>query len=1123
MNSKPYAMVVLASLIGVGLVSPVTLAAGGSGGDPTGSGGSDATTPGGSAPQSTTVDLVISASTPSTLSSVAAVGGGEATILTYLDALDTVDASPALAVASPRSAAWRYAEHQVAYQEASRENGFGASTNEVTPVGDGSFQVCSGTATQSCSEFADFTTDSAGLISAFTVNGADITPRLGDPSDPATFGQVTAQVRSSYHTTTSDLLIVVVEVAVPFDFVITSVAQYTDPAGDELEGVDALIPPTFSAGPASTIALAFPASDPGGRVVWEMSPAEGGDPTVIDLVVPALLTGAELAVPPVVATTQPGSQGPTTTTGGMGSQMIAAWGPTLAASIGAGGIVEPDATCLDAAIEALAPSVRETVDQLVDDPSLFDSLDDVDAEVIALAYLGCVEVDLLPLSIAAVTTRLPVENLPCVAEAWADVVTAQVVASSIAYSHGLDDLPTETVDQLTLTAAACVPDRQWWIDDEALILEQGGWDPDQASCIATAVVDTLGVGPIIKRRVLTVPFYPVTRGELEGVDFSGRCDIELGDPPQLGPPGTCLAGFGRGRESTQIVGCEQPHNAEVITVTDLSILSTWPGAQALREGAADLCAADVEALSGDLTRYAAGWDIPGRLAWEQSDRVLTCSLIHYDYSSWTGPSGLVPTASEASIPASSPEAPPPTTTIEPVATAPTTSVSSATAPTSPSSAPPALTPGEFDVEMPAVEGYTYSVIPTSSIPSAQLDLPGDVDGVAFEVSTAGASIGSIVVVDDFGLPTYLDQLFDAPVLIELDSGSGGDETLVPANDAARAVWQPFSGMPVIAATLPDDDRGQWVWGHDGRIWIAVGSLAMEGLVSGVIAQQQAEQQSDPLDYRLLAGPLYGNWLQAVPGYLFVDLAVPSALEQIPNTLAGDCAQRFYLGNVTPVDDPNPLTMTPDDLAVAAATIGGVCADLGFFDDLDDALDAMGLRDDVIAGIPVRRDDTNIVVVDGNDVIHLSSSDPATLVEMQPFISHLVTRQRNPEVVDFNTLAVGTCLFRGAQRSDDPEDRPVHVVDCATPHHGEVFHVLDFESPPDATYPGDAPISTLADQLCVDAFADYVGVDFASSRLNFLYFYPSAETWAIGDRAVTCILYGSDPEELIRGSVAQTAQ
>ena len=249
----------------------------------------------------------------------------------------------------------------------------------------------------------------------------------------------------------------------------------------------------------------------------------------------------------------------------------------------------------------------------------------------------------------------------------------------------------------------------------------------------------------------------------------------------------------------------------------------------------------------------------------------------------------------------------------------------------------------------------------------------------------------------------------------------------------------------------------------------------------------------------------------------------ATLEQMPSTLAGDCAQRLYLGHVEPADDPDPLVMAPDDLALVAATISGVCADRGFFANLDAALDSMALRDDVIDGVPVRRDETNIVVVDGNDVIHLSSGDPATLVEMAPLITQLVTRHRNLEVVDFNSLTVGTCLFRGAQRSDDPEDRPVYVTDCATPHQGEVFHELTFESPPGATYPGDASVSALADQICVDAFAGYVGIDFASSRLNFLYFYPSAETWSDGDRDVTCILYGSDPEELLRGSVAGTAQ
>ena len=58
----------------------------------------------------------------------------EETILTYLDVLDTVNAARALAVASPRSAAWRYAEHQVAVEEANRENGFAAVRGRDHPA-----------------------------------------------------------------------------------------------------------------------------------------------------------------------------------------------------------------------------------------------------------------------------------------------------------------------------------------------------------------------------------------------------------------------------------------------------------------------------------------------------------------------------------------------------------------------------------------------------------------------------------------------------------------------------------------------------------------------------------------------------------------------------------------------------------------------------------------------------------------------------------------------------------------------------------------------------------------------------------------------------------------------------
>ena len=132
--------------------------------------------------------IVIGLSGPAAAASeVPPPGVGGTTIIAYLDALDTVDASPALAVASPRSAAFRYAEHQVAFEESRREIGLEASVAVMTPLGAGRFQLCSGEVTPSCPVFADFTADRAGLISAFTVDGVEITPRIGDPSDPGAF------------------------------------------------------------------------------------------------------------------------------------------------------------------------------------------------------------------------------------------------------------------------------------------------------------------------------------------------------------------------------------------------------------------------------------------------------------------------------------------------------------------------------------------------------------------------------------------------------------------------------------------------------------------------------------------------------------------------------------------------------------------------------------------------------------------------------------------------------------------------------------------------------------------------------------------------------------------------
>ena len=563
----------------------------------------------------------------------------EASIVVYLENLGTVDPAPALAVASPRSAAWRYAEHQVAFETAAQASGLAASEDVISPRGNGRFQNCSSPVAQDCVVFGDFLADTAGLISAFTVDGVDITPRLGDPSETVTFGAVTARVRSSYRTVRSDSLVVVVSLAVESEFSGTSVAQYTDPSGRDVDQIDALAPPALPAGSMSTIALVFPAIDPGGRLTWQLSPTEAGADVVIDLEVPALLGGADHAVPPG-APAPPSIPGSTvsTTLRDLEPEVVDALNRALGTPFGAsdGGFPEPEEACVNAAIAALPPSTRDVINQLASDPALFDAMNNELARVIATAYVGCVGNLALAGFLAAVQT-FAVQGLDCLADTWKEILTPDAVAASLAYGHRLDDLPDAIVNELTLATAGCVPE-QWWIDDETAALARAGLDNSQASCVATTIVDTFGIAPIIRRRILGFDLLPIPQSELDALEFPARCNMQF---PRLGQlnaqPGACLTGFGQGTDQTHPVDCDQPHNAEVITATDLGTeFPTWPGAQTLRDHARSTCAAELEALGIDPNEYAAGWDIPLRLLWEQQLRVLTCTIIRTDNTNWTG-------------------------------------------------------------------------------------------------------------------------------------------------------------------------------------------------------------------------------------------------------------------------------------------------------------------------------------------------------------------------------------------------------------------------------------------------------------------------------------------------------
>ena len=108
------------------------------------------------------------------------------------------------------------------------------------------------------------------------------------------------------------------------------------------------------------------------------------------------------------------------------------------------------------------------------------------------------------------------------------------------------------------------------------------------------------------------------------------------------------------------------------------------------------------------------------------------------------------------------------------------------------------------------------------------------------------------------------------------------------------------------------------------------------------------------------------------------------------------------------------------------------------------------------------------------------------------------------------LKVGDC-FRG-------EATDIDLVPCNEPHTHEAYFAVDYVG--DA-YPGSATLEAFAEQQCVGAFADYVGVELAQSPLYFTYLYPSDTTWQTkNNHQVMCFVVSRD--EVLTETVKGTA-
>ncbi|MGE2716842.1 septum formation family protein [Mycolicibacterium litorale] len=107
---------------------------------------------------------------------------------------------------------------------------------------------------------------------------------------------------------------------------------------------------------------------------------------------------------------------------------------------------------------------------------------------------------------------------------------------------------------------------------------------------------------------------------------------------------------------------------------------------------------------------------------------------------------------------------------------------------------------------------------------------------------------------------------------------------------------------------------------------------------------------------------------------------------------------------------------------------------------------------------------------------------------------LAVRQGTVTATD---VKLGDCL---SEIPDGTRVLTVKTVSCDETHAGEVFAVLTM---PDGDFPGEDAVTEYSNQ-CGPELASYSPAAVTDDSVQLYVLYPTAETWADGDRAVTCV-------------------
>ena len=128
-------------------------------------------------------------------------------------------------------------------------------------------------------------------------------------------------------------------------------------------------------------------------------------------------------------------------------------------------------------------------------------------------------------------------------------------------------------------------------------------------------------------------------------------------------------------------------------------------------------------------------------------------------------------------------------------------------------------------------------------------------------------------------------------------------------------------------------------------------------------------------------------------------------------------------------------------------------------------------------------------------------------------------------VQATDLQVGDCYNEpdaaSATTNDDSKRQvgSVEVVDCEVPHQHEVYNNYKITL---STFPDSSTMQSQIQTACYSSFEDYVGKSYDESQYEASTLTPTENSWAQGDRTITCTITTSDGS-LITGSLKGAAR